>query len=120
MVVDQTGRPQGAPLRHLVERFRETYRIHALRPHPEERVFARRARARVSKDGSLHRRLRPSFETHRLRDAPQDEVRGGCRYDKDFGNEVGATLVVALFRRPYPAVLGNAQAIIRRGEPVQR
>ena len=36
------------------------------RPHPEERATI----ARVSKDGSLHsRRLRPSFETHRWRDA---------------------------------------------------
>jgi hypothetical protein len=33
-------------------------------------------------------RLRPSFETHRLRDAPQDEDRGGCRYDKNLGNAV--------------------------------
>jgi len=26
----------------------------------------------------------PSFETHRLRDAPQDEGRRGCRYDSNF------------------------------------
>jgi hypothetical protein len=39
-------------------------------PHPEERALAR-----VSKDGSLRGpRLWPSFETHRFRDAPQDEV----------------------------------------------
>ena len=39
----------------------------------------------VSKDGGLHdRRPRPSFETHRSCDAPQDEVRGRCRYDSNF------------------------------------
>jgi hypothetical protein len=64
-----------APLR-LDERFHETYRFHALSPHPEEQAFARGAEARVSKDGSLHDlRLWPSFEMRRLRDAPQDEVR---------------------------------------------
>jgi hypothetical protein len=56
---------------NIVERFRETYRIQALGPHPRERAFARTARARVSKHGSLHHPLRPSFETHRLRDAPR-------------------------------------------------
>ena len=36
---------------------------------------------RVSKDSSLHGRdLWPSFETHRLRDAPQDEVGGILTY----------------------------------------
>jgi hypothetical protein len=35
----------------------------------------------VSKDGSLHgRHPRPSFETHRIRDAPQDEVLGEDAY----------------------------------------
>jgi hypothetical protein len=28
--------------------------------------------------------LPPSFETHRVRDAPQDEGCGGCRYDSNF------------------------------------
>ena len=57
------------------ERFHETYRFQIRSPHPEERAFARRAKACVSKDGRLHgRRSWPSFETHRLRDAPQDEV----------------------------------------------
>ena len=37
------------------------------------------ATACVSKDGGLHgRRPRPSFETHRSRDAPKDEGRGGA------------------------------------------
>src|SRR3954462_3971337 len=56
-----------------VDRFHETdqFGTRTRRPHPEERALAR-----VSKDGGLHGRcLRPSFETHRLRDAPQDEVR---------------------------------------------
>jgi hypothetical protein len=71
----------------LDERFHETCRFRAFGPHPEEQVFARGAKSRVSKDGRSHdRRPRPSFETHRLRDAPQDEVRGGCRYDKNLGN----------------------------------
>jgi len=35
----------------------------------------------------LHgRRVWPSFETYRLRCDPQDEVRGGCRYDPNQGN----------------------------------
>jgi hypothetical protein len=42
----------------------------------------------VSKDSSSYRRLQPSFETHRLCDAPQDERRAGCRYDSNFGNAV--------------------------------
>jgi hypothetical protein len=47
-----------------------------LRSSLEEQAFALRATACVSKDGGLHgRRPRPSFETHRLRDVPQDEVR---------------------------------------------
>ena len=71
------------------ERFHETCRFHALGPHPEEQAFARRAKAGVSKDDRLHgRRLWPSFETHRSRDAPKDEGRGGCRYDKNLGNAV--------------------------------
>jgi hypothetical protein len=93
----------------LDERFHETYRFHALDPHPEEQAFARRAKACVSKDGSLHgRRSSPSFETHRLRNAPQDEVRRGCRYDKNFGNGRLVTLQLdpeaaasTLPRRPF-------------------
>ena len=73
----------------LDERFHETFRFRALRPHPEEQALARRAKACVSKDGRLRgRRLWPSFETHRSRDAPQDEGHGGFRYDKNFGNAV--------------------------------
>jgi hypothetical protein len=56
----------------LDERCHETCRFQAFGPHPEEQAFARRAKACVSKDGSLHdRRSRPSFETHRSRDAPR-------------------------------------------------
>jgi hypothetical protein len=41
--------------------------------------------ASVSKDRGLYgRRLRPSFETHRGRDAPQDEVQTRYRYDSNF------------------------------------
>jgi hypothetical protein len=60
-------------------------RFQARWPHPEEQAIARRALACVSKDGSLHGRCpQPSFETHRLRDAPQDEVRRAGRYDSNF------------------------------------
>ena len=53
---------------HRDERFLETYRFHALGPHPEEQAFAG-AKACVSKDGRLHgRRLWPFFETRRLGD----------------------------------------------------
>jgi hypothetical protein len=55
----------------------------------------RAAQAVVSKDGRLHGRYpRPSFETPcfaTLRRAPQDEVRGGCRYDSSAGSAVLAT-----------------------------
>ena len=46
-----------------------------LRPHPEERALAR-----VSKDGSRLRTLRPSFETLASQ-APQDEVRVNFRFN---------------------------------------
>jgi len=64
----------------LDDRFHETYQfgVYTRRPHPEECALAR-----VSKDGGLHGHcLRPSFETHRLRDAPQDEV----GYHSNLGN----------------------------------
>src|ERR1700674_2504622 len=48
------------------------------KPHPEEAALFCAA---VSKDGYAHR-LVPSFETHRLSDAPQDEADGWiCRRD---------------------------------------
>src|SRR5450756_1474813 len=48
--------------------------------YPEERALAR-----VSKDGGRLRALRPSFETHRSRDAPQDE--GGVKLQDEDGVE---------------------------------
>jgi hypothetical protein len=80
-----------------VDRFHETdqFWIYTRRPHPEERAIAR-----VSKDSGLHgRRLLPSFETHRLRDAPQDEV----RYDSNFGN----TVLVCFFAMSLASLFGR-------------
>jgi hypothetical protein len=57
---------------HLVDQFHEIrqFGIYTRRPHPE-----RRALARVSKGGGWLRRSFAILETHRLRDAPWDEVR---------------------------------------------
>jgi hypothetical protein len=41
------------------------------------RNSAKRSDAGRLEDGSSYRRVRPSFETHRLCDAPQDEGRAG-------------------------------------------
>ena len=65
------------------ERFHETCRFHALGPHPEEQAEGWRLEG-----WPLAPPLPPSFETHRSRDAPKDEGRGGCRYDKNLGNAV--------------------------------
>ena len=72
------SRPADADLgtlsRRLVRRRRPCQRdrggVKFHRPHPEERALAR-----VSKDGPMHYRLWPSFET-RPSDAPPDEVAG--------------------------------------------
>ena len=90
----------------LDDRFHETYRFELPGAHPEEQVFALRAKACVSKDGGLQRpRLRPSFETHRLRDAPLDEVREGADMIRIKGN---APLVRCSGRagRGQPVLLG--------------
>ena len=64
-------------MKHVISRLSDL--ILRSKPSPFE------ATAYVSKDGGLHdHRPLPSFETHRLRDAPQDEVRPGHRYDSNF------------------------------------
>jgi hypothetical protein len=49
-------------------------------------------------------------ETHRLRDAPQDEVRRGCRYDKNSGNGgLGGRTADGSARAPiFPLVIPGA------------
>jgi len=66
----------------------------------------RRAKACVSKDGSLHgRRLWPSFVTHRLRDAPQDEDRG----ELPIRSELRKCSTRPLARQGFAARLGVAR-----------
>jgi hypothetical protein len=77
-------------------------------PHPEERRLSLSS-GRVSKDGSLHGSdPRPSFETHRLRDAPQDEVGDDALA---FAQQLlDAALQLALFR------FALAQPLIQIGD----